>query len=276
MRTSTKNLILLACLSIFSATTHAALVHMETSSLLISFDNASMGYLGFPELQGDTLVFTPGMQLGAPANQITYYDVLSYSATLDVRPKPGFTILGYNLTASGSSYVGDDANMGLSGTFNKALYGASYYSGTLAGDGPWSASEYVAGPTLPPIAGDMYIQTVNHYSYLQETLVQVPVFEEVPVENIVGYQAVYNEFGEQIGAEPIIEIVYVHQIVRYDWVPSYETVYQTSGGEFRFERMTVEVLTAPVPVPPAGLLFMSALAAVGVINRRQRGKPHGG
>ena len=46
----------------------------------------------------------------------------------------------WSAATNGDSYVGDDATVGVSEPFNVLFYGASYYSGALAGVGPWSAN----------------------------------------------------------------------------------------------------------------------------------------
>jgi len=266
-------ILLLLWLSAFSSIVPAATATVETESLFITYDTNGVGYLGFPEASGNTLVFKPYMQLSVPADQQYYYDFLPYAVTLNIQPKAGFGILGYTLTASGSSYVGDDAHLGISGSLTKEFYGASYYSGALTGEGAWSVSQYQAGPVLQPISGDIFVETVNHYSYESVTYVEVPVFEDVPEEVIVGWEPTYDEFGNQNGASPIIETVYVNKIVRYDTVPNYELVYQTSGGSITMDNLTIEVATT-VPLPPAGVLLMSGMGLVGWMGRCRRGISH--
>ncbi|MFM8331014.1 MAG: VPLPA-CTERM sorting domain-containing protein [Candidatus Methylumidiphilus sp.] len=277
MKTQKMYYAVFSCLCAFNAATQAATMSFDTGQLLISFDTDAIVNLGVPVIQGNSLVFTPTLQLDAPADQISYYDYQSYAAVIDIEAKPGFQIEGYALTASGPRYTGDDAHTGINGTFNQEFYGASYDPNAPSSTAPWSANQYFIGATLPSVSGDIFVQTENHYSY--EDIVgsyETPIYEWVYQDVLVRYDLVYDEFGTLIEI-PVFESQYVEQLTGYTTEYLYGTFYQTSGGSFGFDRMTITVdavpTSTPVPLPSAGLLLMSALLAGGAIGRRRSVKP---
>ncbi|PPD34469.1 MAG: hypothetical protein CTY19_04375 [Methylomonas sp.] len=150
----------------FSPQSQAVLVSFDSGPLLFTYDTDNLMNMGSLEIIGTQLIFRPSLGLDAPADQISYYDSQPYAAIIDVRANAGFHLHGYSMTASGSSYVGDDATVGIHGSFNTTFYGASYYSGALTGSGPWSTtgSSSTPLPTLS-ISGEISTETTNHYSY---------------------------------------------------------------------------------------------------------------
>ena len=153
----------------------AALMTLENDHWWVSVDSDVTVALGTPELQGNAVIFRPGLQVSAPANEQYYSDTRDFSVVLNFVAKPGYQIMGYGVQGTGTTYVGDDARLGVSGAFNQAFYGARYYSAALAGDGTWRDSFGYAGSDPPSISGTLYVETTNHYRYEQQVgTVEIP------------------------------------------------------------------------------------------------------
>ncbi len=265
---SIKRLLPLFGLIAFSTNSQAELVSFDSGPLVFTYDLDNLINMGSPEISGTQLVFRPSLGVHAPGDQISYYDSRNYLAIIDVRAKTGFRLDGYSITASGGSYVGDDAIMSISGSFYTAFYGASYYSGALTGTGSWSAtgSSTTSLPTIT-IAGDVSVGTQNHYSY--ENLVGYePVYDYNYFDYLIGYSPIFDEEGNQIGETPIYETRYEQYVTGYN--PLYETVYQTSSGDFWVDTVNIDFQVTAVPLPPAGLLFLGSLGLAGVFRRALR------
>ncbi len=251
----------------------AATVTFETEHWWVSFDTDTVVSLGTPELQGNALIFHPGAQVSAPPDQLSYSETLDYAVTLNFVAKPGYQIMGYGINANGSTYAGDDARLGISGSFNRQFYGASYYSGALAGDGTWQDSLGGASGDQVSISGSLYVETTNHYSYQQQVGAnEIPIYEYNYVEVLIGTTPIFDDEGNIIGENPLYETQYVESLTGYYYDPIYETFYQTSGGSISLDELRIDVSghLSAVPLPPGALLLASGLLAGLVATRRSR------
>ena len=195
--------------------------------------------------------------------------------TLNFVAKPGYQIMGYGINANGSTYTGDDARLGISGSFNREFYGASYHSGALAGDGTWQHSYGGASGNHVSISGSLYVETTNHYSYEQQVGAnEIPVYEYNYIEVLIGTTPIYDEAGNIIGEDPLYETQYVETIAYYYYEPIYATFYQTSGGSISFDELRIDVsgTVSAVPLPPGALLLGSGLLAGLITTRRTRSR----
>jgi len=252
----------------------AALVTVDTGPLTIRYDDSVISNLGTPQISGTQIIFNPGLYLEAPADQLYYYDALYFSALFTVTANPGYALTGHTLTANGNSYVGDDAMLGISDAFSLTYYGASYYSGALTGMGAWSTVGSIQ--TSPPeigFGGSLWISTENHYGY--EGIVgyeQEARYEWVYSDNLVGYEPLFDEEGNWIGEQPIYESYAEEVFVGYFDIPIYGYIPQTSGGSVSLDSIVLDlnVQASPVPVPPAAILFASALGLAGGFSRWSR------
>lgn len=261
---------LLVGLFSITPTAHAVLVTSESDSLVLNYNTDNLYNVGTPELLGNQLVFRPNLSVSAPADMQSYYDFQSFFAVIDMASKPGFRIDGFSLTATGDSYVGDDATVRIQGSFNTVFYGASYYSGALAGNGLWSTngSSSTALPTIS-LAGDIVVETQNHYSY--QVIAGYNEYQNNEygyVDYLIGYEPILDEQGNQIGENPIYESRYeiINTYVFFE--PYYETFYQTSGGDFHLTNITVDFQVSEVPLPPGGGLFLGGLGMAGLSRLR--------
>lgn len=124
-------------------------------------------------------------------------------------------------------------------------------------------------PTLT-IAGDITVETQNHYSYENFLgYIEEPVYELRPYDHLIGYEPILDEQGNQIGETPIFETRYEEVISYYNYLPYYETVYQTSGGNFRLDTITVNFQVSNIPLPPSSLMFLGGLALATLSAQRR-------
>jgi hypothetical protein len=240
----------------------AETVTLEHQHWWVTIESEQLILLGSPALDGNAVVFKPGLNLNAPADQINYADSRDFALSLSFTAKPNYQIMGYDAQAKGTTYVGDDARLGISGSFNQMFYGASYFSGALSGDGSWQDGFGTSGAEPLSLNGSLYVETTNHYNYQQ--LVgynEHPIYEYNYVEVLIGTTTIYDEEGNIIREDPLYETRYVETIVGYNYDPIYQTFYQTSGADISLDEIRVSVAGtfAAVPVPPAAVLLGSAV-----------------
>lgn len=257
----------------------AATITLENAFWRVSIESEDFVMLGTPQLEGNAVTFHPGFELSAPIDQIHYLDSRNFSLNLGFVAKPNYRITGYDVQASGTTQVGSDAHLGISGSFNKSFSGAFYADGTLTGDGTWQDG-FSQSPVVPlAINGSLFVETTNHFSFERAVGSSVTeVYEYFTDYAFVGYKPVYDAEGNFLYDEEVYELQQFQRVVDYIIEPIYATFYDTSGAAITLDelRIGVGVRFAPVdvdgqvvPVPPAALLLASGLVGL-LATRRPR------
>jgi len=257
----------LACL--FNTQTSLAFpTSIESDFLVFNYDTDNLLYVGEPEAVNKQLLFNPSLSLaitGQTTNDPSPINLTQpFAALFNVQAKPGFKINGYKITASGSLFGGGSTQTGVLGSFNVSSSGAS---------GLWSA-EAVSPEPLPTLSfsGELSVFASNFYSFVEPAgFIDVPVYETVAIDDIVGYEPIYDEFGNVIGETPIIITRNEDVLIGYDRIFSFITAYQVDAGDISLDRISIDFNVSAIPLPSAGFLFLIGLAGAGLIKRVQRG-----
>lgn len=251
---------ILVVLFLISFQLKASQILIENERVSVVYDPAQLikndYYLGSfamdpPELIGDQIILKPS--LWAFINHQTYFDspqldssnyqpFQSFSAILDVRPKPGYQINSYHITAYGSDQYGNVSNQG------SALFSST---------------------DLPTLTISASVSVGSDYSnsyYVPAGFLDVPIYEDRPIMNQIGLEPIYDDYGNLIGEKPIYEIIgYEQVLIGYNQVEQFRLVYEINQNFDSLHTVKIDMQTSSVPLPPSILLVLTGIVMIWVL-----------